>query len=497
VLANNSNARPGVTKTGNDYGGQQIKVLLSEVFGASYNNYLAAEDNIRIVLQYYGSGSGKLADLDIQEAYLLISSVPVVGNTSAPGLMTAFGLGDTTIRNSANEYGWKFGTKDNAGKLPKGIGDVAALRAADYFFFVSKDGGVSAGNGVATLAGYEQISIILEAGGNSYETKITDDLLLYPHADESVYFVVTLADLNGYTNTLGATVTQKDLDDTKPPAGLGGYSLGSPKWKNVNLIVKYASAFENLGLLAGYIYEDNATTDFDTLLNDSSTGIANGKLEYNYIGVTPKKEFGVITNNTDFKVFMRDEGLPLPALYPTMEEKKGAFGDFTKKTSDTEYIWGFSGVDGALDFNLVKNATYLVLETKGTKDEFGGMRIVHQSSGDSFGWNSTNPWGDTVAFPHAATDTVYIVFELATLTNWASAMGDASVTSGKFIIQSWPMSALGITDAYLIPTASASGFAKANFSDALDTDPEKPATLEFFITKDPSFTTKLGTLFGW
>jgi hypothetical protein len=513
VLANNSNARPGVTKTGNDYGGQQIKVLLSEVFGASYNNYLAAEDNIRIVLQYYGSGSGKLADLDIQEAYLLISSVPVAGNTSAPGLMTQFGLGDTTIRNSANEYGWKFTVKKD-GKLPKGFsGDVAALRDATHFFFVSKEGGFSPGNGVSTLVGYEQLSIILEAGGNSHETILYNEDIIVNHADESVIFAIELDKLTGYASTIGAKVTAADLTSIKPPAG---YALNDYKYKNVNVILKYASAFENLGLVAGYIITDTdedatAGGDFDALI---STGTA---LEYTFKGISgagATKEFGYIKGDSTgaIKNFLKTKNIALPSLMATIEEKKGSLGDFTLKNSDSQFVWGFNGVDGNLPVNTLVNAKYLVIETKGSArtDGFGGTRVVTQSHAD-WGWNANNnnPWGDFVSFAHTASETVYIVIDVTTLAGWATGVGVLDTTDpengGKIIIQHWNVIDFGIRDAYLISAAQAGPFAKANF-DAKDKtelgvsstggDPNGNTALDFYITKDTAFTTALDTLYG-
>jgi hypothetical protein len=510
ALANDSKPKAGVKKESNSYGGQQIKIELGKVFGASYNNYLAAEDNIRLVLAYY---SPDLDDLNVKEAYLLLPATPVAGNTSAPGLMPKFGLGDTTIRNSANEYGWKFTAKDKKGKLPKGIGDVAKLRDATHFFLVSKEGGVSAGNGVSVLAGYEQLSVILEAGGNSYETKLYNDIILFTHRDETVIFAIELDKLNGYNSTIGAKVTQADLD--KKPSPPAGILLNDYKWKNVNVIVKYASAIENFGLKAGYILTDedaddppDGNDDFDALVNDGTV------LKYTFLTTTPAtpdKTFGYIKGDTSgaIKGMLKSKGIELPSLMETIEEKKGALGDFTLKQSDSQFVWGFNGVDGDIDFSLVSNAKYLVLETRGTTTQIGGMRIVTQSSADGFAWapNNNNPWGNYAKFGHAASDTVYIVIDVTTLAGWST--GIATASSGKIILQYWDVINLGLRDAYLIPNSAATAFAKANFTDAKDQDeldvasgprggdPDAATSLKFYLTKAANFKTALSTLYSW
>jgi len=501
ALADSSSPNKGVTKEANKLGGQTIKIELAAVMGSTYGAFLESEDYVRFVIAYY---SPDLSALDVKEAYLLkpLKEPPPVP-ADLTGLDPAFGLGQTTIRKSGNEYGWQFTKKGTDGKVPAGYADIATLREADYFFFVSKGGGLKAPNG--DLIGYEQLSVIIQAEGEEgVETALYKDEIGFEHTSgDSVYFVIELATLIDYAKTIGATWTAKDIEDKKAPTGA---KAGDPKYDSINLTLKYASRLENLGLVAGYLYKDSDDDDdgeldlafyIDDLYNGQYTPTPT-TLEYKWHSF--EEEYGSITKDSGFKILMASKNIALPMIFPDMEEKKGALGDFTAKSSDSQFIWGFGGVDGALDWDLLAKAKYLVLETKGSSstDGFGGIRLVYQGPTDNWNWNDFNPWGDTLSFAHTASDTVYIVFDLTTLPWWSKVTAeDAVEKKGKIVIQYWDLIDLGLTDGYLIPATSATAFAKATFSDAVDAAASTAgAPVYGYVTKAANFTTALNTLYG-
>jgi len=275
ILADSSAANPGTTKKdGNIYGGQTIRVDLPVVFGSSYGNFLSAEDYVRFIIAYY---SPDLEALDVKEAYLLISDKQSEISPELEGLSDTVGIGQTTIRNSANEYGWEFAELDKDNKQPEGTIAISEIRDATHLVLATKGGGIKVND---ALVGFKDLKVILQAGSNKNETSLIGDLGIgYAHkVAEEVFFVIELDKLVGYDDTVAGTVGG-DGDDADDLIG------------NVKLFLNYAP-LEDLGLTAVYLVNDTASG-----LDKSgiSASFNTEDLAGSFLG-TPSGSYGYVTN---------------------------------------------------------------------------------------------------------------------------------------------------------------------------------------------------------
>jgi hypothetical protein len=266
ALASSSGANPGVTKEANKLGGQTIKIDIKKVMGSTYANFLEASGNVRFIIAYYSSN---LADLDVKEAYLLVSAEAQEAGTELPGLGDGLGqLGQTTVRKSGTEYGWQFAVRDSEGKLPKGFKDVAELRpdASEpvYLLLVTEGGGIGINSGVG---GFHELSITFEASGKfandgSKGGKASRTTSLYGeyfhltfNQGGQVVFVIDLKQVPGYT-TIVAEQKFSSAEVTNDKTG--NIKLNDIKYQVVNLILQ--TKFPEFGMTRAYVYKDTAGT---------------------------------------------------------------------------------------------------------------------------------------------------------------------------------------------------------------------------------------------
>ena len=130
-------------------------------------------------------------------------------------------------------------------------------------------------------------------------------------------------------------------------------------------------------------------------------------------------------------------------------------GDFTYVNNATQKGWGFNGVDGDFDWDVLVAAKYLVVETLGSsnRDGFGGIQVILQSDGNEYAWNATSQSNITdgwVSFSNTEEDTVFIVIQLNTLVGYEAFIGG---TKGKIVIAYYSDNideGLGYQNAYLV-----------------------------------------------
>jgi len=324
ILANNSNANPGTTKkTGNAYGGATIRVDLPLVFGPSYGNYLEAADFLRFIIAYY---SPDLDDLGIKEAYLLISDKKSVVPNDVEGMSDSkdFGrLGLTTIRNSSEEYGWKFSEKDKDGKLPKDTLDISQIRDATHLVIVSKSGGVKVND---KLVGFKELSVILkftstrstttraerkvndvvvkdEDGNTVYdytttaiasasETTSLGEYIGFAHGTEDVLFVIELSKLVGISNRAAKVGGYGDVPAANVPKGVDA-DPNKPKFDSIDLLLNY-NTLDQFGLVTAYLIDDSANSDIPDYATVYATNDSTEKLDGKLLGIA-SGDFGYIT----------------------------------------------------------------------------------------------------------------------------------------------------------------------------------------------------------
>jgi hypothetical protein len=83
-------------------------------------------------------------------------------------------------------------------------------------------------------------------------------------------------------------------------------------------------------------------------------------------------------------------------------------------------IIGFAGLDGNLDWELFTDSTFIIFGFRGSNnntDGFGGMQIVTQFSGDSFGWNQYQT-PDYTGFSNDGAEIVFYVFPMNQLLKY-------------------------------------------------------------------------------
>lgn len=144
---------------------------------------------------------------------------------------------------------------------------------------------------------------------------------------------------------------------------------------------------------------------------------------------------------------------------------------------------GFKGVDGENDWELFTDSKFIVFVFNGSNnndDGFGGMQLVIQYAGDSWGWNQYTA-ADWTDFPNTKGELVYFVFPMSALVAY-----DAACTAGtgaKIILNSGfgPPRYLGayLTDKSLVKASDA--VTVANKNNASDTNTG-------WITKNPGLT---------
>jgi len=301
ALASNSNANPGTTKkTGNAYGGATIRIDLPIVFGPTYGNYLAAADFLRIILAYY---SPDLDDLDVKEAYLLISDKKSPISPELDGLSATSGLKQTTIRKSADEYGWQFAEKVGTPtpKLPAGTIDIDTLRDAEWLLLVTKGGGTGINGGlggwnkpltitfefnstkIKTTAATQTVAEKKEKiDSKSVEKNLYGDSFAYEHTDsEEVYFLIDLSTL-GISGNLTATV------------GGDGTNKNDEAYDKVDITLNHAP-LEQFGIIKAYLLDDE---DDDLNKTNADALSKTVDLKGTFLGqaVGP---FGYVTNDSD------------------------------------------------------------------------------------------------------------------------------------------------------------------------------------------------------
>jgi hypothetical protein len=276
ALASSSGANPGVTKEANKLGGQTIKIDIKKVLGPTYSNFLEASGNVRFIIAYYSSN---LADLDVKDAYLLVSKEAQSGGTELPGLGEGLGqLGQTTVRKSSTAYGWTFAVKDSKGNLPKGteknpikFKDVALLRdpvrdmgattpvLGDPFYLVlvTESGGVGINGEVSW---FNEVKITFEATGKLVDRKAQTTSLWGPtleyKAGGQVVFVIDLRAIPGYDDivTEQKFSPAEETEDKKLGDKAKGIKQGDIKYYTVNLILE--TDFTEFGLKRAYLIRD-------------------------------------------------------------------------------------------------------------------------------------------------------------------------------------------------------------------------------------------------
>jgi hypothetical protein len=263
ALANDSKPNKGVTKEANKLGGQTIKIDLKTIMGPTYAGFLDCSDFVRFVIAYY---SPNLDDLNVKEAYLLVSAEAQSGGTSLPGLNTKVGLGDTTIRRSGSEYGWTFAVKDSKGNVPKGtkanpikFKDVKELRDADWLVLITDGGGRGINDGIG---GFDELSVTFEATGK-YVDRVAETTSLYGenfplnfNQGGQVVFVIDLQAIPGFDKIVAEqTFSQAEVDKDKELKDKAkGFKVGEIKYYVVNLILK--TNFAELALVKAYLIDD-------------------------------------------------------------------------------------------------------------------------------------------------------------------------------------------------------------------------------------------------
>jgi len=127
-------------------------------------------------------------------------------------------------------------------------------------------------------------------------------------------------------------------------------------------------------------------------------------------------------------------------------------GSFTIENNDNQKGWATNGVDNLttdLGMDTLAAAKYLVLKTKGSNnnDGFGGIQIIVQGDGNSWNWAQTPINGDWISYAHTADETVYFVIKLDQLGDWEDLI---TGTMAKLFIGCYPITNLGLQDAYLV-----------------------------------------------
>jgi hypothetical protein len=366
ALASSSAANPGVTKESNKLGGQTIKIDLKKVMGSTYSNFLDATGNVRFIIAYY---SPNLADLDVKEAYLLVSAEAQEAGTELAGLGDGYAqLGQTTVRKSANEYGWQFAVKDSKLNVPKGFKDVEELRDAKYLVLVSQGAGIGV-NG--ELAAYEELSITFEATGKYVDTlRATTSLwgptLEYAHGSEEVFFVIDLTDVPGWS-----TIVQEQKFGTNDQAVKDGKAkVNDIKYYVVNLTLKYASALPNFGITKAYIFEDETT--LNTALAKPATGADD--LESVFMGQTITTS-GYITKTNILLAILWES----PVLFNLSDDDDIVAGTGNPSTPGTAAYAGTG--DG-----FIVNTTKITAIKDAKAGSFLRAKIKNNSSGGRSGW---------------------------------------------------------------------------------------------------------------
>jgi hypothetical protein len=359
ALASSSGANPGVTKEANKLGGQTIKIDVKKVLGASYSNFLEASGSVRFIIAYYSSN---LADLDVKEAYLLVSAEAQEAGTELPGLGDGYAqLGQTTVRKSSTEYGWKFAVEDSKGNVPKGFKDVEDLRDAKWLVLVSSGGGIGINE---SLAAYEELAVTFEATGKYVDTKrattsLWGPTLEYAHgAAEDVFFVIDLEDITGWNDI----VQEQKFGVNDQAVKDGKAKVNDIKYYVVNLTLKYASALPNFGLTKAYIFDATFNTD----LTKPTTGAED--LEGSFMGQTIKNE-GYITRTNILLPILWEAPVTI-AVADLVDSATGTQGTDVYTGSGGGYIIG-------TEFTNIKNVK---------AGSFLRVNMTNTAGGDRSGW---------------------------------------------------------------------------------------------------------------
>nr|AGS51661.1 hypothetical protein [uncultured bacterium contig00026] len=139
--------------------------------------------------------------------------------------------------------------------------------------------------------------------------------------------------------------------------------------------------------------------------------------------------------------------------YATKENPLGTviydLGEYTWINNATQKGWGFGGADGDLDWAIFQAAQYVVIVTGGegiNTDGFGGIDIVLQGAGNSWGWAQKALNTGWKTFARDEDEYVYIVVPFADLGADYTAV--VTGANGKFLFQA--NADVGILGAYLV-----------------------------------------------
>jgi hypothetical protein len=368
----------GATKEGNT-----IKIELARAFASKkYADYIADTTTaLRLVVQYFGSGSQPLSLLGITEAYLLVSEDEIIPEPPvdppeliAPVNLDAVFLGKTTDDDKAIAF--NMGSEGNL--------DWELFNDSKYLIFAFKGSNTlnDDKDGINT-DGFGGLQLGLQGDADDYDWHQTasDGWTSFSNDGEEINFVVVdISTLTAYDTVITGTK--------------GKFVLNSG----------FTAQFEDEDLYLGAWI-----TDIDL---DVSTMTAHGTGFY-------------LTKKT---------GLEIPILNDAT---------WLGKTTDGNKAIAFNmGDEGDLDWDLFTDSKYFIFAFRGScavrangdtnTDGFGGLQFALQGDGNSYAWNQIDTSGWTT-FSNDGKETVFVVVDYSAIPDYDDVVGG---TKGKIVLNS-------------------------------------------------------------